>query len=63
MMKSRLQLAIEDWDYNVYELARQLDPNDEIIWNDMAIGFALAKGFSIIEAKKFPVKLMVRGLL
>lgn len=42
--------AAERFRDKVYKHADEIDPNDRYDWHDMAIGFMIASGLTILEA-------------
>lgn len=49
-MDKRQEEAIEKWKELVYNKADEIDPDQECDWWDLALGFFLAREFSIEEA-------------
>lgn len=55
--------AIALWKEKVWDKEQEIDPNQEEDWGSMAVGFALALGFTPEESYKFMFKLSEKGIL
>jgi len=52
-------VAAQRWKDEVYDKCEEVDPNDQFVWQGVAIGFLLGCGFSIEEARKLEGKLPI----
>ena len=48
---SGLDQHILAWRNQIYDCAANVDPDEELCWRSLAIGFFMARGLSIEEAK------------
>lgn len=42
-----------EWKLKVYDKANEIDPNDELCWYSLSVGFALQAGLSPEDANHF----------
>ena len=53
----------EQWKQDIYDRADEVDPSSEMQWQDMAFGYAIAKGCDFDQAEEFIREIQLRGWL
>lgn len=56
----KFQNLIEEYDSEITSNATEIDGDDKEDWNSLTLGWALAKGLSIVDAQSFAFYIYTR---
>jgi len=60
----KMDKIVEEWKTQVYEESDAVDPDDQFDWEGVAMGFLIAKGLSLGEARDvYHARLLPEGLV
>lgn len=62
-MKTAEQRLIDEWIHDVYDKSQSIDPEREMDWYDLCVGFFLGRGQAPEQARLLANKILNKGLM